>query len=139
MTENAALRGRTRAPLVLVVDDAEDTRAFYVEYLRDAGIRAEEARDGSDALEKARELHPTLIVMDMSMPGLDGIEATRLLKDDESTSNISIIALTGHGEQELRERAAAAGVDLFLTKPCLPLELLLHVKGCFTRLRERSS
>jgi two-component system, cell cycle response regulator DivK len=126
-------------PLVLVVDDDDDTRSFCVEYLRDAGIQAEEAHDGSDALEKARELHPALIVMDMSMPGLDGVEATRLLKDDASTSSISIIALTGHGQQDLRDRAAAAGVDLFLTKPCLPLELLLHVKGCFTRLRERSA
>jgi two-component system, cell cycle response regulator DivK len=125
------------ALLVLVVDDIEDSRSLYVEYFRLSGVRAEEAADGEQAILKARELNPAVIVMDMAMPGLDGFEATRMLKDDAATRHITIVALTGHCEQHYRDRALDAGVDLFLTKPCLPMDLLVHVKGCFARISER--
>jgi two-component system, cell cycle response regulator DivK len=124
--------------LVLVVDDIEDSRALYVEYFRLSGVRAEEAADGAEAIMKARELRPTVIVMDMAMPGLDGFVATRMLKQDAETRDICIVALTGHCESHFRDRALDAGVDLFLTKPCLPMDLLVKVKGCFARISERA-
>jgi two-component system, cell cycle response regulator DivK len=128
----------SEAQLVLVVDDVEDSRALYVEYFRLSGLRAEEAEDGEEAILKARALMPTVIIMDMAMPGLDGFEATRMLKSDAATSAICIVALTGHCEQHFRDRAFDAGVDLFLTKPCLPMDLLVHVQGCFARISERA-
>ena len=113
-----------RRPVVLVVDDNDDTRLLYVEYLQVSGFRTEEASCGEDAVSLARAKHPELIVMDMSMPGLDGFEATRILKDARDTKDIPIIAVTGHCERHFRDRASDVGVDAFLTKPCLPSELL---------------
>jgi two-component system, cell cycle response regulator DivK len=115
---------------VLIVDDVEDNRALYVEYFRHRGVATDDACDGVEALRKARATHPQVIVMDISMPGLDGFEATRLLKEDEATRDIVVVALTGHGEGHYREQAAKVGVDLFITKPCLPSDLWVHVQQC---------
>jgi CheY-like chemotaxis protein len=119
--------------LVLVVDDSEDSRALYLKSLRVAGFRALEAEDGLDALTMARKLRPALIVMDLSMPGLDGFAATRMLKRDAETRDICIIALTGHAESFFKDMAFEAGVEMFLTKPCLPEDLLLHINACLAR------
>jgi two-component system cell cycle response regulator DivK len=113
-----------RRPLVVVVDDAEDNREMYIDYLATAGFRAEGAADGASAIEAARTLLPALIVMDLSLPGIDGLAATRILKADPLTRDILVIALTGHAEPKYREAAQSAGCDLFLAKPCSPQTLL---------------
>jgi CheY-like chemotaxis protein len=120
--------------MVLVVDDTLDARELYAEYLRLAGLRAEVAEDGFDALTKASSLHPSVIVMDLAMPRMDGWEATRRLKADPQTRNIPIIALTGHAIERSRERAIEAGADGYLTKPCYPDNLLAEVQRV---MRER--
>ena len=112
----------TTRPLILVVDDYEDAREMYAEYLEFSGFRVAEARNGNDAVAQAFLLRPDLILMDLSLPGMDGWEATKLLKSDERTRNIPIIALTGH--HNFAEMAKQAGCDAFLTKPCPPEELL---------------
>ena len=84
-----------QGPLILVVDDYEDAREMYAEYLRFCGFRVAEARNGNEALEQAFTLMPDLILMDLSLPGMDGWEATRQLKADERTRNIPVVALTG--------------------------------------------
>lgn len=122
-----------RAPLVLVVDDVEDNRMMYRQYLEHAGYRVEEAEDATRGLALARELVPAIIVMDLSMPGLDGWEATRLLKSDPVTKNIGIVALSAFHEPPSRQRAKEAGADFFVAKPCLPSELALHVSECIRR------
>jgi len=114
-------------PMILVVDDTLDARELYAEYLRIAGLRAEVAEDGYDAVAKATMLRPSVIIMDLAMPRMDGWEATRRLRANPATRDIPIIALTGHVIERSRERAIEAGADGFLTKPCFPDSLLAEV------------
>jgi CheY-like chemotaxis protein len=117
-----------QGPLILVVDDYEDAREMYAEYLRFCGFRVAEARNGNEALEQAFTLMPDLILMDLSLPGMDGWEATRQLKADERTRNIPVVALTGHALAGASEGAKKAGCDSFVTKPCLPDDLVVEVR-----------
>jgi two-component system cell cycle response regulator DivK len=116
------------APLVLVVDDFEDNRMMYAEYLAYSGYRVEQAANGKEAVELAKRLKPNLVVMDLSLPVMDGWEATRQLKADEGTRHIPVIALTGHALAGHSRGAAEAGCDAFLAKPCLPEKLLAKVE-----------
>jgi CheY-like chemotaxis protein len=104
--------------LVLVVDDARDARRYYRAFLVGRGYRVITARDGEMGVRLARRRHPNLIVMDLSMPRLDGIEASRLLRADETTRGIPIIAVSGWGWTSVARIAAQAGFTAFLTKPC---------------------
>lgn len=114
--------------LILVVDDFEDNREMYTQYLRFNGYRVAEAVDGLDALTKAAALRPDLIVMDLSLPRLDGWEATRRLKKDPATSHIPVVALTGHALAGHEEGAREAGCDSFVTKPCIPADLEAEIR-----------
>ena len=115
-------------PLILVVDDYQDAREMYAEYLQFSGFRVAEARNGNEAVEQAFALKPDLILMDLSLPGMDGWEATRRLKADEATKRIPIVALTGHALAGASEGAKKAGCDSFVTKPCLPDDLVVEVR-----------
>ena len=117
-----------QGPLILVVDDYEDAREMYAEYLQFCGFRVAEARNGNEALEQAFALKPDLILMDLSLPGMDGWEATRQLKADERTRHIPVVALTGHALAGASEGAKRAGCDSFVTKPCLPDDLVVEVR-----------
>lgn len=123
----------TESPLILVVDDYQDAREMCSEYLRFSGFRVEEAVDGVEAIEKATKSLPAAILMDLSLPRLDGWEATRRLKKDARTKHIPIIALTGHALAGHSEGAAEAGCDSFLTKPCLPDQMVAEVKRILER------
>ncbi len=117
---------------ILVVDDYEDNRQMYAELLVHEGFVVVEARDGAEAIAAARRLVPDLVVMDMSLPIIDGWEATRRLKADPRTSHIPVLALTGHapeGIEGLSESAHKAGCDGFLAKPCSPEKLVEMVRG----------
>ena len=113
-----------KGPLVLIVDDVQDNRTVYVLFLKFSGLRVEEAGDGVEALRKAETLQPDVIVMDLSLPVMDGWEATRRLKRDPRTKRIPVVVLTGHALPEHAKAARDAGCDLVITKPCLPDELL---------------
>jgi two-component system, cell cycle response regulator DivK len=115
-------------PLILVVDDYQDAREMYAEYLQFSGFRVAEARNGNEAVEQAFALSPDLILMDLSLPGMDGWEATRQLKSDERTRHIPVVALTGHALAGASEGAKKAGCDSFVTKPCLPDDLVVEVR-----------
>ncbi len=108
------------APLVLIVDDFEDNRAMYVEYLQFQGFRVAEAVNGEEAVARATKLHPAVVVMDLSLPVMDGWEATRRIKANPKTKDIVVIALTGHAEAAHAKKATDAGCDDFVPKPCLP-------------------
>lgn len=112
-----------RAASILIVDDVEDSREMYAEYLRYKGYLVETATDGRDGLARALELAPDTIVLDLTMPGIDGLEALRQLRSHRATSKSLLIVVTGHALKGTRERAMKAGADVFLTKPCLPDEL----------------
>jgi two-component system, cell cycle response regulator DivK len=116
------------SPLVLVVDDMVDGREICAEYLSFRGYRVATAADGLEALAKAFDLLPHVILMDLSLPGIDGWEATRRLKRDERTRRIPVIALTAHALPSARDEALAAGCDSVVTKPCLPKELEAEVR-----------
>jgi len=117
-----------RTPLVLLVDDFQDNREMYAMYLEHAGLRVAEAGNGHEALDQAFSLLPDLIVMDLSLPGIDGWEATRRLKADARTKKIPVLALTSHALEGYSEGARAAGCDGFVTKPCLPEQLLNEIR-----------
>ena len=117
-----------KLPLILVVDDYQDAREMYAEYLQFSGFRVAEAKNGIEAVEQAVALKPDLILMDLSLPGMDGWEATRRLKADETTRHIPIVALTGHALAGASEGAKRAGCDSFVTKPCLPDDLVVEVR-----------
>ncbi len=115
-------------PLILVVDDYQDAREMYAEYLEFSGFRVAEAKNGEEALDKAFALLPDVILMDLSLPVMDGWEATRRLKGDERTRHIPVVALTGHTLSGHSHGAKDAGCDAFVTKPCLPDALVQEVK-----------
>ncbi|HEU5194808.1 MAG TPA: response regulator [Methylomirabilota bacterium] len=124
--------------LVLLVDDYPDNRDIYVQFLTYSGLRVEEAENGHQALDKAFSLRPDVIVMDLSLPGLDGWEATRRLKHDPRTRDIPVIALTGHALAGHSKGALDAGCDAFITKPCLPERLLEEIRAIHSTARARS-
>jgi CheY-like chemotaxis protein len=115
-------------PLVLVVDDYEDARTLCSEYLQFRGFRVATAVDGQDAVNRALELHPDLILMDLSMPVLDGWEATRRIKQDGRTRTITVVALTAHGSEGGSTRALEAGCVAVLSKPIEPRKLETEVR-----------
>lgn len=123
------------SPLLLLVDDYADNREMYAQYLSFMGFRVAEAANGLQALEQAFALVPDLIVMDLSLPGMDGWEATRALKTDPRTRAIPVLALTGNALAGYSQRALAAGCAAFVTKPCLPQELEQHVRGLLAKGR----
>jgi two-component system response regulator MprA len=108
-----------RHPLILVVEDDEDTRSLYMDALSAMGYRTAGEPDGVRGVETALRTSPDAILMDVSMPGLDGIDATRQLKEDPRTSGCLVILMTGHGMTKFRE-ARAAGCDAFFCKPFKP-------------------
>jgi two-component system, cell cycle response regulator DivK len=120
-------------PLVLVVDDYDDAREMYAESLLVSGFRVAEAADGAQAVEMARSLSPDVILMDLSLPGIDGWEATRQLKADVRTQHIPVVALTGHALSSALEAARAAGCDRFVVKPALPDVVIEEVRRAISK------
>ena len=125
-----------KAPLILVVDDYQDAREMYAEYLQFSGFRVAEARNGNEAVDQAFALRPDLILMDLSLPGKDGWEATRELKADDRTRHIPIVALTGHALAGASDGAKKAGCDSFVTKPCLPDDLVVEVRRMLNAIKQ---
>ena len=121
-------RKSATSPLILIVDDNIDAREMYAMYLEHAGYRSAEAGDGQVAIEMTRAERPAIILMDATMPHVDGWEALRMLKADVATRSIPLIMLTAHAFQEHRDRAAALGADAFLAKPVLPDELAREIR-----------
>jgi CheY-like chemotaxis protein len=113
---------------VLVVEDEALSRHALCQVLHRCGFFSAGASDGTQALEMVKFFHPQAIIMDLRMPRLDGIEATRRLKADRATSAIPVLALTGSTNPADREEALAAGVDTFLTKPINLDQLMLYLR-----------
>lgn len=120
-------------PLVLVVEDYADAREMYAESLLVCGFRVAEAGDGLSALQMARTLAPDVILMDLSLPGMDGWEATRRLKADPGTSHIPVVALTGHALTRALDAARQAGCDRLVIKPALPDDVVEEVRQALGR------
>jgi two-component system cell cycle response regulator DivK len=136
---NKAKAADRKSPLVLLVDDFPDNRQMYAEFLIFSGLRVAEAENGHEAVEKATTLMPDLVVMDLSLPGMDGWEATRRLKSDPKTKHILVMALTGHALAGHSKGAMEAGCDAFITKPCLPDRLLEEIQRMLTATKKPKS
>ena len=108
---------KTENKLFLVVEDFEDSRFMMRRLLEMAGYRVVEASDGEQAVKMASEWHPALILMDLSLPKLDGLAATRQIRKQKTLRKIPIIAVSAHDSPQTRAEALAAGCDEYLTKP----------------------
>lgn len=112
---------------MLVVDDVEDNRDLYATYFEHWGFEAEQACDGEEALAMIAKRTPDVVIMDLSMPKLDGWEATRLIKSNPRTTHVLVVVVTGNTTPANLEAARAAGADEVFAKPCLPRDLLDRV------------
>jgi CheY-like chemotaxis protein len=113
-------------PLILLAEDNEMNIAMLCDYLKIRGYRVEVARDGLEAVEKAASMLPDLVLMDMQMPRLDGLEATRRIRRNDALQQLPIIGLTALVMPGDRERCLAAGANEYLSKP-VSLRKLVHV------------
>jgi CheY-like chemotaxis protein len=113
---------------VLLVEDNEDNLVVYRTILEHVGYKVIEARDGEEGVSQARKELPDLILMDISIPKMDGWEATQRLKSDAATRGIPIIALTAHALEEDRQKAQQAGCDGYLAKPVEPRRVVQEVE-----------
>jgi two-component system cell cycle response regulator DivK len=102
---------------ILLVEDVEDSRYFMRLELEQHGYRVIEAEDGEKAVATALRERPNIILMDLSLPGIDGLEATKQIRGDDHLHQVSIIAVTGHQETNFRLGAKESGFDAYVTKP----------------------
>ncbi len=127
-------------PLVLLVEDDREGRMLFAEWLRQAGFRVEQAHNGLQALERAFDLLPDAILTDLNIPGIDGYELTRRLKNDVRTAPIPILAVTGYGPfTQDPSRADRAGCDAILPKPLSAEDLEHTLTTLIAKARERRS
>ncbi len=124
------------AEVILVVDDDPDVARFIEVNLRAAGYEVHVASDGEEALAKAVEIRPDLILLDVMMPKLDGFEVAQRLRRDSRTNSCSIIMLTAKALSADKVLGLSSGADDYIIKPFDPVELLARVKGTLRRARE---
>jgi two-component system, cell cycle response regulator DivK len=121
---------------ILIVEDNEDSRELVVKVLRNKGYEMVEAADGEEAVEKAVAEMPDLILLDISLPKLDGYEVAKRLKSREEFREIPIIAFTAHAMKGDREKAIVAGFEGYISKPVDIRELPVQVKSFIRGKRE---
>ena len=112
------------APTVLVIEDYSDSRALMAALLRANGYKVIEASNGKEGIAQANRVNPDLILMDLAMPELDGVEATRLIRQRHGLAQTPIFAITGYGTKEVKDDAIAAGCTEVFVKP-VDLESLM--------------
>jgi len=122
MSENVATSDKLQRT-ILVVDDFDDTRLLLRTWLEKKGFRILEAQNGIQAVAQAKTEHPDLIIMDVEMPELDGLSATRLIRKGERAHRVPIVAVSAYGADLFREDALAAGCDEYVSTPFEPAEL----------------
>ena len=121
--------------LVLVADDDADIRDLVAFKLEQAGLEVIAVEDGQAALEQARARQPTLAVLDVSMPGLSGIDVCRMLRADPATAGMLIIMLTARVQEKDVEGGFSAGADDYVTKPFSPRALVSRIQALLSRTR----
>ena len=128
----------TGARKILIIEDERDILDLVVHYLEKDGFRARTAMDGPAGLTAARREHPDLIVLDLMLPGMDGLELCKRLRADSSTSCTPIIMLTAKTEETDRVVGLELGADDYLTKPFSPKELIARIKALLRRTDRRA-
>jgi two-component system, OmpR family, phosphate regulon response regulator PhoB len=135
MTQNGA-GGSER---ILVVDDEPDIVALVVYHLAKAGFRISTASNGADALRLAQQDRPALVVLDLMLPGMSGLEVLDQLRADDSGQDIGVLLLTARREEADRIKGLSSGADDYLTKPFSPQELVLRVRNILRRMSQAQS
>ena len=135
MTQNGAGGGER----ILVVDDEPDIVALVVYHLAKAGFRISTASNGADALRLAQQDRPALIVLDLMLPGMSGLEVLEQLRADEAGQDIAVLLLTARREEPDRIKGLSSGADDYLTKPFSPQELVLRVRNILRRMAQTQS
>jgi len=113
---------------IMVVDDDPLMHRLFQHHLEKAGYQMISAKTGREALDMAARQPPSLIVMDIMMPDMDGLEALRQLKKDEATKAIPVVVITANGHYLARKESQNCGASVFLTKPFSPLQLLTEIR-----------
>lgn len=117
---------------LLIADDEDGIRSLVRMTLESDAYEIIEAADGTEALELARKHHPDLLLLDVMMPGVTGLEVCRMLKSDPGTAGITIVMLTARAQDSDREAGQAAGAESYFTKPFSPVALLRKVDEIFS-------
>ena len=120
MQAQAAINRTRPQQTILLVEDFDDTRLMMKLWLQKKGYRVIEAEDGQQAVELAPREQPDLIIMDMMMPGLGGLDATRQIREDQSLRQTPIVAVSAYGADEYRDRALNAGCNEYVPTPFDP-------------------
>jgi two-component system phosphate regulon response regulator PhoB len=134
MTQDVAVTER-----ILVVDDEPDIVALVAFHLVKAGFKVSTATNGADALRLAQQDRPALIVLDLMLPGMSGLEVLKELRDDEESRDIAVLMLTARREEPDRIAGLSQGADDYLTKPFSPQELVLRVRNILRRISQTQS
>jgi len=121
--------------LILVVDDEVDILELVCYNLEESGYRTIRVETGEEAIEQVRKTHPDLIILDLMLPGINGLEVCRILKNDQSTGGIPIIMLTARGEESDIVTGLELGADDYITKPFSPRVLLARINAVIRRPR----
>lgn len=130
-------RTKLSAPVVLVVDDIEDNVDLFASVLRRENMIVATALDGAQALDVVAAERPTVVVTDLAMPVMDGLELIRRLRADEHGARIYVIVVSAFSDPASRKAAAAAGADEYLEKPCPPGVLIERVRAAMVAARDR--
>jgi CheY-like chemotaxis protein len=117
-----------RRPLVLLADDFVDACVMYAEYLRYHDFDVITVGDGLAAVNAAREHQPDIILLDVRMPVMTGLEALRVLRQDPQFAGVPVVALTAQALADERDNALRAGFDAFISKPLLPSQLIEQLR-----------
>ncbi len=135
MTQNGASGGER----ILVVDDEPDIVALVVYHLAKAGFRISTASNGADALRMAQQDRPALVVLDLMLPGMSGLEVLDELRSSDAGQDIGVLLLTARREEPDRIKGLSSGADDYLTKPFSPQELVLRVRNILRRMAQAQS
>jgi phosphate regulon transcriptional regulator PhoB len=124
---------------ILIVDDEPDILELTSYNLKKEGFHLSTAVDGEEALQKVRAGHFDLIILDLMLPGIHGMELCRILRNNPGTAHVPIIMLTARGEESDKVRGLESGADDYMTKPFSPKELIARVKAVLRRSKERTT
>jgi CheY-like chemotaxis protein len=130
---------RARPPLIVLAEDSETNITTFATYLRWLGAQVEVAHDGHEAVQLTRALRPDMVVMDVQMPHMDGLEATRALRAEATTAEVLILILTAFAMPGDRERCLAAGATAYLSKPVRLRRLKQTIERYLPRLAPQTN
>ena len=122
---------------ILIVEDEKDIIKMLDYNLKKEGYRVIDARDGEDAIDSALRHHPDLILLDLMLPGIDGLEVCKTLKKEDKTAKIPVIMLTAKSQESDKVVGLEMGADDYVTKPFSPRELIARIKAVLRRVNEK--